>query len=93
MPAYQDEAYFNARVMRWEPETIVQLPQVEAAFVALRPTDGAILSLVGIAAPTAFAPRATSPIPVTVSPTSAGMSNVWPFAKIPRTRLASWKPR
>ena len=27
MPAYQDEAYFNARVMRWEPETIVQLPQ------------------------------------------------------------------
>ena len=24
---YQDEAYFNARVMRWEPETIVQLPQ------------------------------------------------------------------
>ena len=28
----------------WE---IVQLPQVEAAFVAVRPTDGAILSLVG----------------------------------------------
>jgi rhamnulose-1-phosphate aldolase len=27
LPAYQDEAYFNARVMRWEPETIVQLPQ------------------------------------------------------------------
>ena len=27
VPAYQDEAYFNARVMRWEPETIVQLPQ------------------------------------------------------------------
>jgi rhamnulose-1-phosphate aldolase len=24
---YQDEAYFNARVMRWEPETIVNLPQ------------------------------------------------------------------
>ena len=27
VPAYQDEAYFNSRVMRWEPETIVQLPQ------------------------------------------------------------------
>ena len=27
LPPYQDEAYFNARVMRWEPETIVQLPQ------------------------------------------------------------------
>lgn len=27
VPAYQDEDYFNARVMRWEPETIVQLPQ------------------------------------------------------------------
>ena len=27
VPAYQDEAYFNARVMRWEPETIVQLPR------------------------------------------------------------------
>jgi rhamnulose-1-phosphate aldolase len=27
VPAYQDEAYFNARVMRWEPETLVQLPQ------------------------------------------------------------------
>ncbi|MHB8959552.1 MAG: class II aldolase/adducin family protein [Candidatus Limnocylindrales bacterium] len=27
VPAYQDEAYFNGRVMRWEPETIVQLPQ------------------------------------------------------------------
>ena len=26
VPAYQDEAWFNARVMRWEPETIVQLP-------------------------------------------------------------------
>lgn len=26
IPAYQDEAYFNSRVMRWEPETIVQLP-------------------------------------------------------------------
>jgi rhamnulose-1-phosphate aldolase len=27
VPAYADEAFFNARVMRWEPETIVQLPQ------------------------------------------------------------------
>lgn len=27
IPAYQDEAQFNRRVMRWEPETIVQLPQ------------------------------------------------------------------
>lgn len=27
LPAYQVEAYFNERVMRWEPETIVQLPQ------------------------------------------------------------------
>lgn len=27
IPAYEDEAYFNARVMRWEPETIVQLPR------------------------------------------------------------------
>ncbi len=26
LPAYRDEAYFNQRVMRWEPETIVQLP-------------------------------------------------------------------
>jgi rhamnulose-1-phosphate aldolase len=26
VPAYRDEAYFNARVLRWEPETIVQLP-------------------------------------------------------------------
>jgi len=26
VPAYRDEAYFNSRVMRWEPETIVQLP-------------------------------------------------------------------
>jgi rhamnulose-1-phosphate aldolase len=26
VPAYQDEGYFNERVMRWEPETIVQLP-------------------------------------------------------------------
>ena len=26
IPAYRDEAFFNGRVMRWEPETIVQLP-------------------------------------------------------------------
>ncbi len=26
VPEYQDEAFFNSRVMRWEPETIVQLP-------------------------------------------------------------------
>ena len=26
IPAYRDEAYFNRRVLRWEPETIVQLP-------------------------------------------------------------------
>ncbi len=26
IPEYQDEAHLNARVMRWEPETIVQLP-------------------------------------------------------------------
>jgi rhamnulose-1-phosphate aldolase len=26
VPEYRDEAYFNGRVMRWEPETIVQLP-------------------------------------------------------------------
>jgi len=26
VPAYRDEAVFNERVMRWEPETIVQLP-------------------------------------------------------------------
>jgi rhamnulose-1-phosphate aldolase len=26
IPAYRDEAFFNARVLRWEPETIVQLP-------------------------------------------------------------------
>ena len=26
IPAYRDEALFNRRVMRWEPETIVQLP-------------------------------------------------------------------
>lgn len=27
VPAYREEAYLNARVMRWEPETIVQLPE------------------------------------------------------------------
>ena len=27
IPAYRDEAHFNARVMRWEPETIVALPE------------------------------------------------------------------
>jgi rhamnulose-1-phosphate aldolase len=27
IPAYRDEAYFNGRVMRWEPETIVALPE------------------------------------------------------------------
>jgi rhamnulose-1-phosphate aldolase len=27
IPAYRDEAHFNRRVMRWEPETIVALPQ------------------------------------------------------------------
>jgi rhamnulose-1-phosphate aldolase len=26
LPAYRDEAHFNRRVLRWEPETIVQLP-------------------------------------------------------------------
>ena len=26
VPAYRDEAYFNSRVLRWEPETIVHLP-------------------------------------------------------------------
>jgi rhamnulose-1-phosphate aldolase len=26
IPAYRDEAHFNGRVMRWEPETIVALP-------------------------------------------------------------------
>jgi rhamnulose-1-phosphate aldolase len=26
VPAYRDEAHFNRRVLRWEPETIVQLP-------------------------------------------------------------------
>jgi rhamnulose-1-phosphate aldolase len=26
LPAYRDEAHFNRRVLRWEPETVVQLP-------------------------------------------------------------------
>lgn len=26
IPTYRDEGYFNRRVLRWEPETIVQLP-------------------------------------------------------------------
>jgi rhamnulose-1-phosphate aldolase len=26
IPAYRDEAFFNERVLRWEPETVVQLP-------------------------------------------------------------------
>jgi rhamnulose-1-phosphate aldolase len=27
VPAYRDEAYLNARLLRWEPETIINLPQ------------------------------------------------------------------
>src|SRR5690349_10651309 len=27
VPAYQDQAFLNRRLMRWEPETIVQLPE------------------------------------------------------------------
>ncbi len=27
IPAYRDERYFNQRLMRWEPETIVNLPE------------------------------------------------------------------
>jgi rhamnulose-1-phosphate aldolase len=27
VPEYRDEAYFNRRLLRWEPETIVNLPQ------------------------------------------------------------------
>jgi len=27
LPAYRDEAYFNRRLLRWEPETIINLPQ------------------------------------------------------------------
>jgi len=27
LPTYRDEAYFNRRLLRWEPETIINLPQ------------------------------------------------------------------
>jgi rhamnulose-1-phosphate aldolase len=44
VPAYQDEDYFNARVMRWEPETIVQLPQGVGILRFMTPGSDALMA-------------------------------------------------
>jgi rhamnulose-1-phosphate aldolase len=44
IPAYQAEAYFNERVMRWEPETIVQLPQGIGVLPFMLPGSGALMA-------------------------------------------------
>ncbi len=44
VPAYQDEARFNTQVMRWEPETIVQLPQGIGVLPFMLPGSDALMA-------------------------------------------------
>jgi rhamnulose-1-phosphate aldolase len=44
IPAYRDEATFNERVMRWEPETIVQLPAGIGILPFLIPGSAALMA-------------------------------------------------
>ena len=44
IPEYQDEAFLNARVMRWEPETIVQLPQGIGMLPFMLPGSDALMA-------------------------------------------------
>jgi rhamnulose-1-phosphate aldolase len=44
IPAYQDEAYFNERVMHWEPETIVQLPAGIGVLPFMVPGSAALMA-------------------------------------------------
>jgi rhamnulose-1-phosphate aldolase len=44
IPEYGNEAYFNSRVMRWEPETIVQLPQGVGILPFMLPGSDALMA-------------------------------------------------
>ncbi len=44
VPAYRDEAFFNSRVMRWEPETIVQLPAGVGILPFMLPGSGTLMA-------------------------------------------------
>lgn len=44
VPAYQDEATLNARLLRWEPETIVQLPEGVGALRFILPGSPAMMA-------------------------------------------------
>jgi len=44
VPAYADEAVFNGRVMRWEPETIVQLPAGIGVLPFMLPGSGTLMA-------------------------------------------------
>ncbi len=43
VPAYRDQAYFNRRLIRWEPETIVQLPEGVGVMPFLLPGSPAMM--------------------------------------------------
>ena len=43
IPAYRDEAYLNAQLLRWEPETIVQLPEGLGVLPFLLPGSPAMM--------------------------------------------------
>lgn len=43
IPAYRDEAVFNQRLLRWEPETIVQLPEGIGVLPFLLPGSAALM--------------------------------------------------
>jgi rhamnulose-1-phosphate aldolase len=44
IPAYRDEAHLNARLLRWEPETLVQLPEGIGALPFLLPGSPAMMA-------------------------------------------------
>ena len=44
VPAYHDEEHFNRQVMRWEPETIVQLPAGIGVLPFMLPGSGELMS-------------------------------------------------
>jgi rhamnulose-1-phosphate aldolase len=43
IPAYRDQAFFNQRLMRWEPETIVNLPKGVGVLPFLPPGSSALM--------------------------------------------------
>lgn len=44
VPEYRDEAYFNRRLLRWEPETIVNLPQGVGVLAFMLPGSAQLMA-------------------------------------------------